>query len=291
MNRGADSSKSKQGGYTIVETLIFLAVSGLMLTMAMVFVSGKQARQQFQTTVRDFETSLTDIANDVSNGNYTNNDDPFVCKVNAIGIPYFPADQSTGATTAGTHSECIFVGTVVKFGSGGSTSGREQVIQYVMMGARQRSGKDVVSLTEANPRIISQASTKQITNIGAGATVECIKVGASSCDDNNAAIGFFTTFQGSDLASHSGGALQTEVLSYKTLINIDDNDGEVRRKLNPTPPATVDYSSASTSVERNPDITICISGGSNQHALVHIGSNGSSRLTVTSEILGGNSCS
>lgn len=283
MNRGADSLKSKSNGYTIVETLIFLAVSGLMLTSAMLFISGKQGREQFQSTVRDFESRLTDIANDVSNGNYQTTED-FTCYVTA-GIPRRDPDTSSGL---GTNTQCIFVGMVVKLADGASGTGPEKMIQYAMMGRRQNAGSDVKSLAETNPRTINSTNNFSVSNIGAGATVGCIKIGSGACDDNNAAIGFFTTFQGSDLASQGGAALQTEVISYRDILKTDTNPG-TRTKLNAAAPP-INYDSAQ--VSRNPEITIClISGGSNQHALVRIGGGNSSRLSINSEILGGSTCS
>ncbi len=67
MNRGNRST-----GYTIVETMIFLAVSSLMFISAMILINGRQSRAEFIQAVRVFEANLRDVANDVSTGYYAN---------------------------------------------------------------------------------------------------------------------------------------------------------------------------------------------------------------------------
>jgi type II secretory pathway pseudopilin PulG len=278
MNRGADSQKSKAGGFTIIETLIFLAVSGLMLVMALMFISGKQARQQFQSSVRDFESRLTDIANDVSSGYYQNGEE-IACLVNSSGEPYFPSAQPT--KPLGSNTPCIFVGTVVKLANGDSSSGREQMIQYTMAGTRTAGGKDVTTLDQANPRVINRGDNYSIKSIGGGISVQCVGVGSScsSTSTDNTAIGFFTTFQGSD-PSEDSRALQTDVVSYGNKISLADALGTTRLVLNETD-SSIDYQT----LEHNPQLTICLlSGGSKQYALVRIGGNSSSSQTITSEI-------
>lgn len=270
MNRGADSQKSSRGGYTIVETLIFLAVSGLLLVTAMLFLSGRQARQQFQTAVRDFETKVADIANDVSNGYYQNGT-PLDCQAGPSGLTI-----TSGSLGLGANTPCIFIGTVLKLGSG-TSEGSEEIIQYTMAGRRLNSSNaDVASLAEATPTVIGVENTYSTSRIGAGIKIQCVSVEGRACSaSNNAGIGFFTTFKGSDV-SQSGSTTSTNVISYNS-ISIGENDTSTQAKLN--------TQSFYASPQLNPKITICLLGdGTDQYALVHIGGSGSSSLTVTSEI-------
>jgi hypothetical protein len=277
MNRGADSQKSKTSGYTIVETLIFLAASGLMLTMALVFISGKQARQQFQTSVRDFETTLADIANDVSTGYYQNGA-PLACAKG--GSPVKPV-FSTTANALGTNSDCIFVGTVIKLGEDSGGSGYEQFTQLAMAGLRLNgSGLGVVGLAESNPKVIDVPGEQLKRSLGTAA-VSCIRIGADTnpCTRNNAAIGFFSTFDGT--AVNDGGTIKTDVISYPT-VSLDNTLSDAMQNIN----NDIDYAT----VHLNPGVTICLVGG-NQHAYVKIGGDSSSNLTITSEINEGSVCS
>ncbi len=68
-------------GYTIIETLIFIAVSGMMFMSAVILVGGRQQEVEFSQGVRDLENKLKDTLNDVSTG-------------------YFPANNSLNCTIA-----------------------------------------------------------------------------------------------------------------------------------------------------------------------------------------------
>ncbi|MBI3624088.1 hypothetical protein HY218_00480, partial [Candidatus Saccharibacteria bacterium] len=55
-------------GFTIVESMIFLAVTGTLMLVAFLMINGKQAQAQFATGVRDFNSKIEDIINDISTG-------------------------------------------------------------------------------------------------------------------------------------------------------------------------------------------------------------------------------
>jgi type II secretory pathway pseudopilin PulG len=45
-------------GFTIIETMIFLAVSGALLASSLLLVSGSQNKSQFNNAVRDLNRKL-----------------------------------------------------------------------------------------------------------------------------------------------------------------------------------------------------------------------------------------
>ncbi len=251
---------------------------------AVIYMSGRQAHQQFQSTVREFEATLSDIANDVATGYYQNGS-PLKC--DALGSPKTPT-FSRISQELGTNSGSIFVGTAVKFGNGAPSAGAEKFVQFTMAGVRQNSsGVGVTSLAEANPRVVDVAGSYATNTIGSGVTVKCVRVGDSSqpcLESNNAAVGFFTTFDGSDMNSTSGSTIRTTTLAFND-VSVNDvvsGSGGTIGKIN-----AANYASATL----NPGITVCLLGNaSNQYALVKIGGNGSSNTTVTSEIKSGSSC-
>ena len=67
------ASGGRSHGFTIVETMIVLAVSGALFTSAIFFIGGRQQKAEFTASVRNFETSINDIANDVSDGYFADN--------------------------------------------------------------------------------------------------------------------------------------------------------------------------------------------------------------------------
>lgn len=64
--------RSHNQGYTIIETIIFLAVTGAVFASTITIVSGQQARTEFTQAVRDVQTRIQDISNDVTTGFYHN---------------------------------------------------------------------------------------------------------------------------------------------------------------------------------------------------------------------------
>lgn len=271
MNRGRKGT-SPIGGYTIVETLIFLAVSAAIFFAAMMYVSGRQNREYFITAVRDFETKLLDVANDVATGYYQRSGS-LGCAATAAGPTY----SSTG--DLGKNESCIFVGTVLKLGD---NSNKETFTQFALGGLRQTGGANTVNLAEAKPKVINQPSLPQASKIGAGVTVECIAVHAVSCTPSPtsayAALGFFTTFDGASLMAQNGGVIQANLIAFSGVRLSDGaHSSTVLDQLN----NTANY----TSPDLNPGAVICLkSGGTNQYALITIGGNNSTNLATKTEI-------
>ena len=275
MNRGRQGSFSI-GGYTVVETLIFLAVTSVIFISAALLISGRQARAQFESGVRGFETRLADIANNVATGYYESPGKTKACSVTPTGPRFDGAD-----TDLGMNKNCVFVGTVIKLGDG---TNKENLIQYDMAGLRKNGDLDVTSLAEAKPQILDTGTPTSFP-IGGGIEVACVAVDSDTCVTGapaNAAIGFFSSFEGASMDGSGGGSVQADVINYGPNVLLTDDAASAATKIN----NFTGYSSAAL----NHRITICLVGGLNQHALVKLGGNASSALTVTSEIKDGETC-
>lgn len=279
MNRGKQSFLRARGGYTIVEVLIFLAVSGLMFFMALTFIGGQQSRAQFTSSVRDFETKLADIANDVATGYYTKPTN-FTCQSVGSGASRVLKITASASDTQGTNTDCVFAGTVIKFGDP-SADERETFMQFAMAGFRtDSSGENITRLEDASPQPVfgagSLANAVQIQNLSGGASVACVGIGSAGCTagtNSPAAIGFFSKFSPANV-SGQGNGIQTDVLPYSNL-NFNDNSNSAAAKLAQTV----------NSANLNPaGMVICIqSGSTKQYALVRLGGS-SGGLIITSEI-------
>src|SRR5947209_7153977 len=90
-------------GYTIVEVMIFLAVSGFMFIIAAQFVSGKQAHAEFRQGMNDVKAQVQQTINDVANGYFPSNSD-FSCNTES-GRP----QPDTGSTGQGQNKGCVFM--------------------------------------------------------------------------------------------------------------------------------------------------------------------------------------
>jgi hypothetical protein len=274
MNRG----NAWVRGYTIVEVLIFLATTTALFAVSMRLISGQQGKTQFVTTIRDMESTINDIANNVATGYYTKSGN-FRCFLTGSGNIQVQPD--TGVDQ-GTNEECIYAGTVIKFGE--SANG-DTYLQIPMAGRRLLSGKDVTSLIEAAPVTLYQPTPTPVTGVVTrasmpfGARVSCIKINGGSCGAGNSALGFFTTFNGTDTNSRKGG-IQTDLLYINANINASLNG--TAAIINST---FASLTSAQLTAMRPEKVEICIrSGSSNQYAFMTLGGGSSSNLTVTSEI-------
>jgi hypothetical protein len=275
MNRGKGQVTSRLGGYTIVETLIFLAVSAAIFFAAMQLIGGQQGKAQFIDAVRDFETKLTDMANDVSTG-YYQGDGSFNCYDSGGGVLKFDG----AGTGQGTNEPCIFVGTVIKFGDGttGSDDERSKFTQFTMAGLRSdSSGLNTTSLVNAKPQVVDASTSYATQTISYGASVQCVGLG-SSCVWNSplyGALGFFTKFVGTDPSGGNG--IQTDVLPYMAVPLNTTGQSQMNNISYPT-------TNYSTGLNPNGGITICLkSATSPQYALVHVGGSGNN-LTFSNEI-------
>ena len=290
MNRGKGLISSRSGGYTIVETLIFLAVSAAMFVAAMALLSGQQNKAQFVNAVRDFEANITATANDIATG-YYQNPGGFSCALNGSGVPQFHSLTPTGQ---GTNKDCILVGTVLNFSPGSASYD-----QYAMAGARTYTDSSTGITTDSKgfAQALPQAAFADQDNGGTEipgvvtaknllfkATVECVSIG-STCNPaaKFTAVGFFAKLTGSD-SSAQGNGIQTDVIAFPSVLQSDTTRSAVVPKISyPGVPAA--YSPANI----NPaGITICLrSGSTDQHALIHLGNSSGNNLVVRTEILPG----
>ncbi len=142
MNRG--------GGYTIVETMIFLGVTGVLLISAMSLMAGRQATVQFSQAVTDVQSRMQEVVGQVANGYYPNNGS-FSCMVSGDGAP--PTFDSTTPSVQGTSNDCVYLGKALSFNNNASNSGYD----VFSLAARRLDDNDreVSSIDNAYPTPIA----------------------------------------------------------------------------------------------------------------------------------------
>lgn len=108
-------------GYTIIETMIFLVITGALLVSALGFLAGQQSRTRFNQSLREMDAQIRNAMNDVESG-YFDDRGGFVCTVGPGSLTISPG---TNQNTQGTNQACVFMGKVMQFGldNGGSCSG------------------------------------------------------------------------------------------------------------------------------------------------------------------------
>lgn len=266
--------RQTEAGYTIVETMIFLIISGALMASAALLFSGKISRTQFTQSVQQFDSSINSLINQVSSGNYSS-DHPLKCTPG----PSQPSVVSATDSQQGTNSGCVFVGKVLQ---PGLVDDQNQVNVYTVVGNRLRSGSDATSLQQSFPIAVDQTGSSNSVDmtetkaLASGMTIKSITMGGVQIG----AIGFFQTFgqPGSEGGLHSGAQNIQVVPLGNGLLTRADLDNKI-----------IALSGATNPLEASGPIKICIAdGGTNQVASITIGLSNSNISTTA--LVGDASC-
>jgi type II secretory pathway pseudopilin PulG len=106
--------KRGQGGFTIVEALIYLAISGALFTIAFFGTRGTQDNVAFRASINAAELKIREVFNNVDNG-YFGNDGNLTC---AAVAPNYKVTISNAPSLAGTNGDCVFLGKQLAFNVG-----------------------------------------------------------------------------------------------------------------------------------------------------------------------------
>jgi type II secretory pathway pseudopilin PulG len=115
MKKGGYQQASR--GFTIVETMIVLAVTSALFISVAVVIGGRQSKTQFTTAINSLQQQVQQIINEASNG-YFPNSGGFSCVSAGTKLSF----TTVVPTSQGTNSGCIFVGKAIQFGLGGGAS-------------------------------------------------------------------------------------------------------------------------------------------------------------------------
>jgi len=257
--------KNRQLGYTIIEVMIVLAVSGVMFLIGSTFISGKQEQASFTAGINSMATAIQNVIEQVTDGQYS--DVPLNCSVNTNTLQF----SSTGSVNVqGTNSLCIFRGKVIHFY--GSPTSNYEVIN--LADARADSAAEngyVNSSVKGVPGLTTQAvvpETLYITDF---------KVNGSVSNNYNLAI-----LQSLGVANTSGGyqsgAQSIELANSTTLSSASPAKGSETSIIGGNPIMPL-INSAS----------ICFSDGT-QYGLIDLGVSGGSPVSVNIKKYGKNPC-
>ncbi len=105
----------KPQGYTIIEVMIVLAVSGVMFVIAANFINGKQERTAFTQGVNETSSRIQDVIEQVVDGRFS--DIPLNCQ--SLGSSTV---VSGGSNEQGTNANCVFLGKMMHFNNSGDST-------------------------------------------------------------------------------------------------------------------------------------------------------------------------
>ena len=248
------------GGYTVVEVMMFLAVSGGLFIIAMTFIGGRQNQAYFTASVREFQQQIEDVINDVTTGYYPRVS--FSCAYSpASGNPQTANGITFSASTEeqGTRDECTFIGKTIHINM---IDKNNFTVIPVAAGRLNTSSQPVTNFDEANPRplgaefgsISTQGMTETI-NLKGGLEFTAVYATTPS-ETNPTAFGIFTNF-GNENPGTTPGTL------VATLTSIPTSNGAA---ANPDSIATTGnkitiMGNTGTSITKNITVIICLRQG------------------------------
>ena len=143
-------------GYTIIEVMVVLSVSGVMFLIAANFVNGKQERTAFTEGVNETASRVQDVIEQVTDGQYS--DILQTCSFFGGITNVAPVG---GVHNQGTSTRCVFLGKLISF-TYPSTHGY-QILS--LAGGRVDAPADgtPVSLSSVGPAVIPSLTTTQPT--------------------------------------------------------------------------------------------------------------------------------
>jgi hypothetical protein len=183
-------------GYTIIEVMIFLVVSTAMLGSATYLITGRQRATAFSAGMRDIESSLNDVLNDVDTGFY-NTSAKVNCSVSGASLAI--SDVGAGNADIGKNGQCVILGKVIAFGQ---TAAKNSYTSYVVAGRKTKIGAQNVPVivdkfSESYPTVVSLDSTIDNYLFPNG-----IELKSSTTTPVSAVVGIYSSQSGSSLASY-----------------------------------------------------------------------------------------
>jgi len=270
----------KTQGFTVVETLIVLAITGGLFAAVALTLSGRQARTQFEQSIQEVKSQIEQTINEVATGFYPNTGN-FRCTAGGSG-PIL----TSGSTNQGENTGCIFLGKVMQFDMAGTDP--EQFKVYTVAGLqRDSAGDEVTTYAASVPRVVSP-STSNNSVPDATATSKLLygltthEVFYGTTKTNIGAVAFVN-----GLAQYSSGSIMSGAQQVNVIpINNTSLNASLRGAAE-----SINNNFTSSPVNVSNGIKLCfVSGGTQQSGLITIGSN-NRQLSVTLDIKGNRTCS
>jgi type II secretory pathway pseudopilin PulG len=265
-------------GFTVVETLIVVAVMGAMLLMAALFINGRQAKTEFQQGVRTMQQQIQQVMSDVASGYYPNND-----AISCTQVGSNPQVRTTTPQEQGTNQDCMFVGRVIQFDVGPADPQEYNI--YSIAGLRTAVSGTGLNLADVSPIVIASSNGDPDTPdlfdnkvMPFGLKVDrVVSTDASGASTDIGSIGFTSNLSSLDASDKNQ---RVDVLPIPNTQLGKPQSSEVNKINSKLPSATANPAKG---------IVVCISGGSGQFATLNIGGEGR-QLSVSSTITSTAAC-
>ena len=260
-------------GYTIIEVLLFVALTSFLLIIAIANINGGQKQVQFSQGVRDFGSELSDIINDIPTGFFPTNN-ALTCTVGGSR----PTIDDGGGSGLGKDDKCIYVGKALQFRPDGDDS---KVLVYTLAGQRLTAAGDLVtSIDEAAPVAVANPAdptfqdTIEEIPLRNGVRISRIFNGDAptplAASMQYGVIAIVTTFEGTTPTGDVSQAVQIGAVRDTTIGSTKLQAYNMINKLQTTSPGN-----NGELVKATGGIVICLESDNNKKASIVVGTNGS----------------
>jgi prepilin-type N-terminal cleavage/methylation domain-containing protein len=201
------STRVLDAGYTIIEIMIVLAISGVIFISGLALFNGQGAEVNFDQAVNDLASELSTQARSVSASQFYGAQG-YTCT--ASGNPPRATLSPLGGGSGATNQDCLSIGKAFE-----SIVAANDIFIYNVLGNRLTySGGTPLgpasTLTEANPTIATADGTDLSTDykLGGGLKIISSKVAdPAGILSPSSLVGYYIDFNGETGTSQSGGIL------------------------------------------------------------------------------------
>ncbi len=249
-------------GFTIIEVMLVIVVSGALLVSALSTIQQNKRHVEFSQSVRDLESQLNDVINDIPTGYFLSNTN-LRCRVTGNNRPQI---SNASGSSLGSNNDCIYVGKVLQFLPNGNNA---RLYIYNLAGRRRTpSGNTATTLTDAKPvavytptldtiksyRLQNGLTIKKVFNADDGTTYGSLGI-ISNISGTTNTTGESNKVGGLAMTPFSGANKSTTVARVNTL---SDTNFDIATK----------------------GIVICLINGYNEKGSITVGANGSPSLKL-----------
>lgn len=251
-------------GYTVTEVLIVLAVTTGLFFMIYIFFAGRTAQTEFDQSVRDLESRITQISGEVNSGFYNNG---FQCTGDNVGNEVVVS--AVTSVDGGTNNNCVFLGKVMAFATNGNTNILTLVGRQYVAGIG--SSSVVSTIAEAKP-VVVETNYEKYSLLYQLKPTKIMDIGNTA--NTYGALAFITQL--------SGGAGSSSPLTGGRTVLIYGVRNSVLTNNTPTRMGTLIDGNPARLVPLSNGARMCLTGGNGKNAQLTIGASGNQLGTEVS---------
>jgi type II secretory pathway pseudopilin PulG len=269
-------------GFTIVETMIVLAITGGLFIVIAASLAGRESAAEFTHAIQSVQSQIQQTINQVSAGFYPSTSN-FTCAANGGGLLF-----QNGVSNQGSNQDCIFLGKVMQFSLQNVNSAQFQT--YTVAGLRGPTIGSTSPFQNVTPTVVgvdgNYTNYATVSSLSYGLKVAWMKTGAKDIG----AFGILMepgSLSASNQNSYSSGVQQIDLVPLPGTSlgqSVDEGVAAITNALRDT------NLTANAPVNPSEGVQICFaSAGTNQSGLVTIGGSGR-QLLVTLDVRSNKTC-